>query len=296
MSSIEIMKPKTRTILTLHKKRPSPNIGKLLLYIFLVSFALIQIYPLIYLFLFSLKSNGEIFHGNVTGLPEEWLWSNYKVVLENSDMPLYFLNSVIVTSLTIVGVIILGGSAAYAIQRMRWKYSKLVLIIFLLGIMIPYHSALLPLFMILRNFKLLDSYAALVIPYVAFGLPAAIYIFTGFYQSIPYEMEESACLEGCSIYQSFFRIILPMVKPAVATIAIFTYRNAWNELMFAFSFISKKAYKTIPIGLMALNGRFSTKWGPIGAALLLAVIPSLLIYLVLSKRVQDSLRAGAVKG
>lgn len=171
----------------------------------LILTVIVQIYPLIYLFLFSLKSNSEIFHGNVAGLPENWLWSNYKMVLANSDMPLYFLNSLIVTSVTILGVIIPGATAGYAIQRMHWKLSKVVLI-------------------------------------------------------------------------------------------IFTYRSAWNELMFAFSFISKKAYKTIPIGILALNGRYAAKWGPIGAALLLAVLPSLLIYLLLSKYVQDSLRAGAVKG
>lgn len=272
------------------------SFGKAALYSLLGLFALIQTYPLFYLFFFSLKSNDEIFLGNVAGLPENWLWGNYAAVLQNSDLPLYFFNSTVVTSLTIALIVLLGATAAYAIERMRWKWSRAVLILFLLGIMIPYHSALLPLFVILRSVKILDSYGALVIPYVAFGLPVAIYIFTGFYQSLPYEMEESACLEGATIYQTFFRIILPMVKPAIATIAIFTYRNAWNELMFAVSFISDKAYKTIPIGLMALNGRFSTQWGPIGAALFMAILPSLIMYLALSKQVQDSLRAGAVKG
>jgi raffinose/stachyose/melibiose transport system permease protein len=270
--------------------------GNVVLFLFLSVFTVIQIYPLIYLFLFSLKSNNEIFLGNVMGLPEKWLWSNYGRVLSNSDLPLYFLNSVIVTSLTILFVIILGGAAAYAIQRMRWKLSKTVLIIFLLGIMVPYHAALLPLFVILRDLRLLDSYLALIIPYVAFGLPVAIFIFTGFFKSVPYELEESAFLDGCSIYKTFLYIILPMVKPAIATIAIFTYRSAWNELMFAVSFISSKAFKTIPIGLMSLNGRFVTDWGAIGAALFMASLPSLLIYLFLSKLVQESVRAGAVKG
>jgi len=272
------------------------NPGNMAILLFLSLFTFIQIYPLIYLFLFSLKSNNEIFLGNVMGLPETWLWKNYSRVLANSDLPLYLLNSIIVTSATILLVILLGSSAAYAIQRMRWKLSKATLVIFLLGIMVPYHAALLPLFVILRNLKILDSYAALIIPYVAFGLPAAIFIFTGFFKSVPYELEESACLDGCSIYKTFYYIILPMVKPAIATIAIFTYRSAWNELMFAVSFISKKAFKTIPIGLMSLNGRFVTDWGAIGAALFMASLPSLLIYLFLSQRVQDSVRAGAVKG
>ncbi len=275
-------------------KKLSPS--KIMLYGFLAVVALVQIYPLIYLFFFSLKSNAEIFGGNVAGFPQDWLWSNYKSVFSNSDMPTYFFNSTIVTVISISVVIFLGGTIGYAIERMKWKYSKLVLTIFLLGIMIPTQSSLLPLFMNLSRLHMTDSYQALIIPYVSFGLPIAIYIFTGFYESIPYEMEESGCLEGCNIFQIYAHIILPLVKPAIATIAIFTYRNVWNELLFAVTFITKKAYKTVPVGLMSLRGRYSTKWGPIGAALLIAVLPSLLLYFILSRQVQESMTSGAVKG
>lgn len=279
-----------------HALRKKIKPSRILLILFLALFTAIQLYPLLYLFLFSLKSNNEIFLGNVMGLPEVWRWENYLKVLANSDLPLYLMNSVIVTSVTIFFVITLSGTAAYAIERMRWKLNRATLIIFLLGIMIPYHAALLPLFIMFRQVHILDTYLALIIPYVAFGLPAAIFIFTGFFKSIPLEFEESACLDGCSIYRTFFHIIFPMVKPAIATIAIFTYINTWNELMFAVAFISKKAYKTLPIGLMSLNGRYITDWGAIGAALLLASLPSLLFYFLFSKRVQESVRAGAIKG
>ena len=278
----------------LSKSRIKPS--TVILYSFLIFIAIIQIYPLIYLFFFSLKDNGEILGGNVLGLPKNWLWSNYKAIFSNSDMPKYFFNSSLVTGVTILGVILFGGTAGYAIQRMKWKYSKLVLVIFLLGIMIPQQSSLLPLFINFSKVGLTDSYFALIIPYVAYGLPVAIYIFTSFYESIPYEMEESGCLEGCNIFQIYTHIILPMVKPAIATIAIFTYRGVWNELLFAFIFITKKAYKTIPVGLMALEGRYSTQWGPMGAALLIAALPSLLLYFILSRQVQESLTSGAVKG
>lgn len=272
------------------------NIKNTPLYSFLIVVALIQIYPLIYLFFFSLKSNSEIFGGNIAGLPTNWLWSNYKSIFSNSDMPTYFFNSTVVTVISILMVIFLGGTIGYAIERMRWRYSKLVLTIFLLGIMIPSQSSLLPLFMNLSHFNMTDSYQALILPYVSFGLPISIYIFTGFYESIPFEMEESGCLEGCSIFQIYSYIIMPMVKPAIATIAIFTYRNVWNELLFAVTFITKKAYKTVPVGLMSLRGRYSTKWGPIGAALLIAVLPSLILYFILSKQVQESMTSGAIKG
>ncbi|MBN2617852.1 MAG: carbohydrate ABC transporter permease [Spirochaetales bacterium] len=272
------------------------RINKTLLYVFLGFFGVIQVYPLLYLFFFSLKSNGEIFGGNIMGLPEKWLWSNYEVILSKSDMPLYFFNSTLVTVISILAIIVLGSTAAYAIQRMKWKYSNLVLTIFLLGIMIPTQSSLLPLFNAFSAVDLTNSYIALIVPYISFGLPVAIYIFTGFYESIPLEMEESGCLEGCNIFQIYYYIILPMVKPAVATIAIFSYRNIWNELLFAVTFISQRAFKTVPVGLMSLTGRYSTKWGPIGAGLLLAVLPSLILYLLLSKKVQESMMAGAIKG
>lgn len=297
MSSIELTQKKEFplgkvNLLNVGAVKPS----KVILYTFLAFVALVQVYPLIYLFFFSLKDNGEILGGNVLGLPHNWLWSNYRSIFGNSDMPLYFFNSALITSISIIAVLILGGTAAYAIQRMKWRFSKLVLIIFLLGIMIPQQSSLLPLFINFSRVNLTDSYMALIIPYVAYGLPVAIYIFTSFFESIPLEMEESGALEGCSIIQIFFYLIFPMVKPAVATIAILTYRGVWNELLFAFIFITKKAYKTVPVGLMTLEGRYSVQWGPMGAALLIAALPSLILYFVLSKQVQDSMVAGAIKG
>lgn len=299
MSSINITKRKSLGATDdgiLINSSPRIKPGKILLYAFLLSVAIFQVYPLIYLFFFSLKSNAEIFGGNILGLPQDWLWSNYKTVFSSSDMPIYFFNSTLVTVISILAVIFLGGTSGYAIQRMRWKLSKVVLTIFLLGIMVPTQSSLLPLFQNLSKINMTDSYLALILPYVAFGLPIAIYIFTGFYESIPFEMEESGCIEGCNIFQIYWHIILPMVKPAIATIAIFTYRNVWNELLFAVTFITKKVYKTVPVGLLSLRGRYSTKWGPIGAALLIAVLPSLVLYFILSKQVQESMTSGAVKG
>lgn len=296
MSSIEIAEKKGYSFakISLLNARVKPS--TVLLYSFLSIVFLVQVYPLIYLFFFSLKNNSEILGGNVVGLPENWLWRNYLSVFGSSDMPKYFFNSALVTLISIIGVLFLGGTAGYAIQRMKWKLNKIVLIIFLLGIMIPTQSSLLPLFINFSKVELTDSYLALIIPYIAYGLPVAIYIFTSFYETIPFEMEESACIEGCSIFQIFGHIIFPMVKPAVATIAILTYRGVWNELLFAFVFITKKAYKTIPVGLMTLEGRYSTEWGPMGAALLIAALPSLVLYFVLSKQVQASMVSGSVKG
>lgn len=285
--------PASRSLKSISLERKITNI---LLYTFLFIVLIIQIFPLYYLITFSLKTNIEIFGGNIIGLPENWRWDNYQTALTNGNVLKYFFNSVFVCSVTLIGVLLLGTMAAYGIERLRWKLNKVTLTVFLLGIMIPLHAALLPLFVMLRDMKLLNSYGALIIPYIAFGLPIAIYIFTGFMASIPKEMEESACIEGASIYQAFFKIIIPMILPALATVAIFTFLTFWNELMFANIFINKDALKPISVGVLSLASRYTTQWGPIGAALLISTIPTLVVYTVLSKQVQNSFRAGAVKG
>ncbi len=267
-----------------------------LLTLILGLFTVIQIYPLIWLVFFSLKNNDEIFGANILGLPRFWLWGNYTQAITQGNVGLYFLNSVIVTFITILISGILAAMAAYAITRMRWKLSKVVLVTFLLGLMIPIHSALLPLFLILRDLHLLNSYLALIIPYVAFALPMAIFVFAGFLETIPRELEESACLDGCNIYRAFASIILPLIKPAIATVSIFTYLSTWNELMFAVVFINNEQYKTLTVGIMSMVGRFVTNWGPIGAGLVVGTLPTLIIYTLMSRQVQNSLTTGALKG
>ncbi|AEF17752.1 ABC-type transporter, integral membrane subunit [Thermoanaerobacterium xylanolyticum LX-11] len=272
------------------------KIGFYLLEAMLAIWAIIQVYPLFWLFLFSVKNNTEIFGGNILGFPRIWQWSNYSEALSSGNVGRYFINSSIVTILTIVISSILVATSAYAIVRMKWKYSKLVLTIFLMGMMVPIHATLLPLFIILKDLNLLNTYASLVIPYVAFAIPMGIFILTGFLYTIPKELEESAFLDGCSIYKSFYYIILPLIRPALATIAIFTYLSTWNELMFANTFINSDAIKTLTVGIMSLSGQYQTEWGPIGAGLVIATIPTILIYVLLSEQVQKSLVVGAVKG
>ncbi len=272
------------------------KIGQVLLLVFLSVWAFIQLYPLIWLFLFSFKDNGEIFGGNIMGLPHHWLISNYITALTSGNVMVYFFNSVLVTGLTIIISSVLIASASYGIVRMKWKLSKPVLLIFLMGMMIPINATLLPLFIILQKVKLFNTYFALIIPYVAFALPMGIFILTSFMISIPIELEEAACIDGCNVYQIFYRIIVPIVRPALATIAIFTYLSSWNELMFANTFINDDVKKTLTVGIMSLSGQYSTNWGPIGAGLVIATVPTLIIYALLSEQVQQSLVAGAVKG
>ncbi|WP_206093344.1 carbohydrate ABC transporter permease [Paenibacillus yonginensis] len=276
-------------------KRTIP-IGTILLQAFLILVAITQIYPLIWLAFFSLKDNSEIFSGDVANLPKQFLWSNYAKALSEGHVLTYFFNSVFVTAVSIILVLILSSMTGYAITRMNWKLSGLTLTIILLGMMVPIHAALLPLFMVLKNLGLLNSYWSLIIPYVAFGIPMAVFILGSFFRGVPRELEEAAVIDGCGIYRTFFSIILPLVRPAISTVAIFTFLSCWNELMFAVTFINKESMQTLTVGMMSMVGTYITQWGIIGAGLMITTIPTIIIYLLLNKQVQKSMIAGAVKG
>ncbi len=272
------------------------KIGMIGIQLFLIVYAIIQIYPLIWMVMFSLKDNNEIYGGNIAGLPNPPKWQNYTNAITQANILKYFFNSAFVTGATIIAVIILASMTSYAISRMKWKLSNVTLIAFLLGMMVPVHAALLPLFIILKNINLYNTYLSLIIPYTAFGLPMAIILFCSFMKGIPRELEEAAAIDGCSIYRIFSVIVLPLIRPSIATVAIFTYLASWNELMFAITFISKEQLKTITVGIMSMVGTYVTEWGPIGAGLVIATLPTVLIYILLSEQVQKSLVAGAVKG
>ena len=266
------------------------------MYVGLFLWMLINLFPVYWMFTFSLKNNEEIFGANVVGLPKHWLWSNYTQALNTGHMGKYFLNSTIVAVATILITLIVALMATFALTRLIWKQRKTLNKFFMLGLTIPIHASIVPVYVTLSRLPMLNTYWALIIPYSAFSLSMAILVCTGFMNEIPRELDESACIDGCSVWGIFFRIIVPLMKPAVATVGIYTFLQCWNELMFANIFISKTALKTLPVGVQALSGQYTTEWGPIGAALVLATFPTLFIYIFLSKKIQESFIAGAVKG
>lgn len=206
-----------------------------------------------------------------------------------------FYRTVFFMAVVIVACILIATSA-YALSRMRWKLKKIVYWIFISGMTIPLHATLLPLFLLFRKMHIINNPLSILIPYIVFALPTGILILTNAYASLPIEMEESACIDGCNIYQLFWKIMFPLVKPTVAAIALFTFLSSWNELMFAMTFISEPKWKTLTIGLQSLSGMFYTEWGPIGAGMVVATAPVLIIYLLLNRQVQNALIMGAVKG
>ncbi len=272
------------------------RIKEVLVYIVLIFWMLINLFPIYWMFTFSLKSNKEIFGENVVGLPREWLWSNYEKALKVGNIFRYFLNSTFVAIVTIVLVMIVALMATFALTRFFWKSREKMNSFLMLGLTIPIHASIVPIYVTLSRLHLLSTYSSLIIPYAAFSLAMAILICNGFMQGIPFELDEAACIDGCGTFGIFFKIITPLMKPAVATVAIYTFLQCWNELMFANIFISDTAHKTLPVGVQALSGQYMTEWGPVGAAMVLATFPMLIFYIFFSKKIQDSFIAGAIKG
>ena len=284
--------------LEMYQVKKTNKFVTVLIYIGLIIWLIIDLFPIYYLITFSLKSNDEIFGSNVLGLPRDRLFSNYSEAMSRGNMPRNFLNSIIVSGATIIIVLIAAIMATYALTRINWRGSKLMNSIFMLGITIPIHVALFPVYSTFTKIGMLKNmpYTSLIIPYAAFGLSMAIMISTGFMNDIPKELDEAANIDGCGTWGIFIRVIFPLMRPALATIGIYTFLQCWNEFMFASIFINDSAHKTLPVGIAELQGRTTTDWGVVGAGLAIATLPMLIIYVFLSRRIQESFMVGAVKG
>ncbi|MCZ8523031.1 MULTISPECIES: carbohydrate ABC transporter permease [Paenibacillus] len=270
--------------------------GYALLYAVLTAAAVLQLLPLVWLLFFSLKNNQEVFNLPPLALPTELRWENYANVWNQGNISRYFINSVWMTVLSVLLTILLASFVTFAITRMRWKLSPLVLGVFMVGLMIPVHSTLIPLFSLFQKLSLTDSPASIVLSYTAFNLPITIMILLGFYQSLPHEVEEAAVMDGCSINRLFFSVILPMTASVIVTASIINMIYNWNEFIFVNTFISTDELKTLTVGVQNFVGQYTTDWGAIGATLMISILPILLIFFILSNRIVEGIAAGSVKG
>ena len=223
-------------------------------------------------------------------------WENYAFALQNAHVARYLANSVLVSACTIAVSTFLAMNVAYAVARMRWRLRQPVLNAFLLGIMIPTQALLLPIYVIMLRSHLHNTLTGLIVIYVVFALPTGIYILVAYLRTLPREMEEAAIVDGASIYRTYGSIIVPLVSPAVATVVIFTFLAVWNEFMYAYIMLDNLEIRTLTLGVYTMRSKYWTDWGPIGAGLVISSIPTIILYLIMSSRVQRSLIVGAVKG
>ena len=265
-------------------------------YIILILFAVIQIYPVIWVIASSLKTEEELVNCASYTLPSELYFGHYRNALKNSNIPRAYLNSIIVAVSTLLLEISLDCPAAYAITKLRFKSGKKLLSFFLMGMMIPTFVCLIPMFRVYNILGLRNTYLALILPQVGFGLPLGIYMYTGFMGFISDSLLEAANIECAGPLQIFFRIVVPMVKNTTITIVTFKFIYVWNEFTYANTFMTSKAMKTLPVALKDFAGENGlVEWGATYAAITMAILPTLVIYFLLSKNVIEGMALGAVK-
>ena len=264
--------------------------------ILIVLFVVLQSYPVFWVFTASLKTPEEIAGSAPYALPSGFYLGNYIKAFTQSNLVRYFMNSVAVALCTLLGIVVLSAPAAYAISKIQFKQNEKVLTFFLLGMMIPTFSCLIPMFQIYNMLGLRNTYAAVVLPQIGFSLPMCIFLYVGFMKYIPNELLEAAAIDGAGGFGIFRQVVFPMAKNSTVTVLIYNFVSIWNEFTYANTFMTKDEMKTLPIGLNAFVGEMGRRdWGATFAAIVIAIFPTILVYFFLNKQVMEGMSAGAVK-
>ena len=270
------------------------TIENLLIQIFLATAAIVMLYPIFMMVLSGFKTTPEIFMSPFS-MPKKFNIENFQVIWEKTNVPRYFLNSIIVTVSSIALLLITGTMAAYAISRYKFRGALMVSLFFLSGLMLPLRLAIIPLFIQLKYLGLIDSLLGLIFIYTAMSLPATVFILTGFLRSLPKELEDSARMDGASELRIMLDIMVPLVSPALVIAGIYSAVPIWNDFFFPLIFIQSPEWKTLAQGLTTFFGEYSINYGVLYAGLSLASLPMIFIFIVQSRRFIAGMTAGALK-
>ncbi|MEV7197571.1 carbohydrate ABC transporter permease [Streptomyces sp. NPDC093510] len=251
--------------------------------------------PLLYAFMSGFKSTDQLSR-NTFGLPSPWVTSNYTDVLASGSFWRMLGASTLIAVGTTVLTVGAAALAAFALARFAFRGRELLFTLFTVGLMFPFAVAILPLFVLLRTFGLLDNPWGVILPQAAFGLPMTIVILRGFFREIPGELEEAATLDGCSAFGFFWRILLPMARPALGTVAILAVVGSWNNFLLPLLVFSEQSWWTIPIGVQQFQGQYGTDIARVFAYLVLAMLPALAFYAVAERQLIGGITTGATKG
>lgn len=272
-------------------------IGKKIIFgIAVTLFLAIVLFPFIWQLITSLKPPGQLYKMPPDWWPEEFFFENYINTFINYPFANYILNSLLVAGITTILCLAVASFAAYAVARLDIKGKGFILMIVLTVSMFPPIAIISPLYLMMKNVGLLNTYMALVIPYTTFALPLAIWNLSAFFKTIPFELEESAKMDGASIFQTYFKVILPLALPGIFTTAIIVFITAWNEFLFALTFNTKELMRTVPVGISMFQGQYDLPWGEIASATIIVTVPLIILVLFFQKRVVSGLTSGAVKG
>lgn len=268
---------------------------KIALYVILAILALIWIIPMLTLVLTAIKGKKDFYSGlSLFSVPANIAWDNFTNAITKGRLLTYMKNDLIVTGLKVPIGIVIEALAAFGLTRLNIKHKTGWFIFFLVGMMLPMQTALVPINIIYSKLNLLNSYFGLFYVYVGFGISYGILILRGFFKGIPKDIDEAAYIDGCTKWQMFWKILLPIAKPAVATLVITDFLATWNEYLLASVIINDNMKKTVPVGIMTFVGEHGTDYGYLCAGVLLSVIPVLVVYLIFQRYFVEGM-AGAVK-
>lgn len=265
------------------------------IYFLMVFFAVIVLLPLLWLLSSSLKTQADL-SSNIWGPPRKLIFNNYAVAWVKSRMGTYMRNSLIVAATTIALTVVTSTTMSYALARFSYRLNRIIYYIVIAGMMIPIHSAVIPLYIIAMKSHLQNNLFSLGLMYAAFRIPVSVFILEAFMLSIPKELEECAIMDGCGYWRIFTRIIVPLSRDGIATIMILAAIACWNEMLLAMLMLSRPNIKTIPIGVMGFITEFNTEYTQLCAGLIIAVIPNLIFYILMQERIVKGMTLGAVKG
>jgi len=270
-------------------------VTRIVMYVIAILYALVCIYPIFLMILSSFKPNLEIFK-NPTGLFSSNLTvESYKNLFVSLNYASYIKNSVLVSFGAVALVVVLSVMASYYVARFKFKWNGLIFFYFLIGMMLPIKLGLVPLFLLIKDLGLTDNLWSIILIHVGAGLPMAVLILTGFFRTLPKELEEAARIDGASNAKLLTSVLIPLMKPAVGTVTIINFIGAWNDFFFPMIFIHDESKKTIPVGMLKLFAEFTTDWSVLFAGLTLSALPMIIIFFFASKQFMEGLTAGAVK-
>ena len=278
------------------------SISRPAIYLLLIAYLLIVLYPMIWLLYTSLKPDKDIFL-NPFSLPsiDNLRWDNFSRAWTGANFGKYLFNSFALTISTVLVTTFIAASTAFALTRYTFRAANPLLMFFLAGLMIPLQLAIVPLFFQMKSMHLLNSLTGLFFAYVGFGLPFAVFVLAGFFKTLPKSLHESARLDGCSEWQSFWHVMLPLARPGLITVAIFLFLGNWNEFFVAFVCLSgqgSEAARTLPLAVsnITIVSQYHSDWGVAFAGLVMMMLPTLVMYIALQKHLTKGITAGAVKG
>lgn len=261
----------------------------------LMIFSITCVYPAIWLLYSSLKDKAE-FYNNPVALPSHPSFQHYIDIFTKSKILVWMGNTVRNSAISLVFIIMIGFITGYFLSRYRFKGRKFLYGYFLLGMLVPVHALMVPMYVLFTKTGMTDQWFTLILPYTALSLPIAVFLVESFVHSVPVEVEEAAAIDGSSFHRTLFSIIMPMCKPILVTVGIIQFFYVWNEFTFALILINSEQLMTVPVGITLFKGQFTTDYPKMMTAMLVAILPAVILYFSFSKQIIKGMVAGAVKG